>query len=552
MSTNMKSSGAGLSRRSFLAGAAVAGAATFSGVMSGCAPQSAAESSTTGSGAIQASGVPETWDKETDVIVVGYGGAGAAAAWEALQAGSNVVILEQGDKAGGSTNICGGLITMGGGTETQKAAGFEETVDNYYNFLVAAGGPGVSEEHCRVVADKSLDLYDWLVNTIGVEFKSGYNPPWPEEANYEAGLACTGDEYNRDYEGIAEAVPHSHWVDGYETPEGSLTGSKNGSGFFQPLMQAVEEMSPEVYYDTPARQLIVNESGRVVGVIAQEKGKEISIKASQAVILTTGGFAMNEAMVSQYVPYAEGSFVIGTAGDMGDGIRMGQGVGADTRHMNFAYGQLSTSTWMYRNSVVGGPLISGILVSQRGLRFISEDHYSGSYYAQIVRNPYYYSDYNPFYMIYDSTILNEMIEIAEVKPEVVAATGNTITELAEALGMPEGSLEATMEYYNRYAEAGEDPLWKKNSQWIKPIVTPPFYAMTATTLNGLFSLGGLKINADAQVIHALTQEPIAGLYSAGRNASDIFGTGYQASGASIASCYTFGRIAGAKAAAETS
>ncbi|MDR0514669.1 MAG: FAD-binding protein, partial [Coriobacteriaceae bacterium] len=424
-------------------------------------------------------------------------------------------------------------------------------VENYYKFLVAAGGPGVSEDHCRVLADKSLDLHDWLVNTLGVVFKPGYNPPWPQEANYEAGLACTGDEYNRDYEGIAEAVPHSHWVEGFETGEGVLTGSKNGSGFFQPLKNAVEALGPEVFYETRARQLVMDASGRVVGVVASEKGKEVTIKASKAVILSTGGFAKNEEMVHQYCPYADGSFVIGTPGDMGDGIRMGQGVGADTRHMNFAYGQLSTSTWMYRHSVVGGPLISGILVNQRGLRFISEDHYSGSYYAQVVRNPYYYTDYNPFYMVYDSAILEEMLPIAEVKPENVVATGNTVAELAESLGMPKGSLEATLEYYNKYASEGEDPVWKKAAQWVKPIATPPFYAMKATTLNGLFTFGGLKINTDAQVIHALTQKPIPGLYSAGRNASDIFGTGYQASGASIASCYTFGRIAGAKAAAET-
>lgn len=224
-----------VSRRSFLkGGVAVGGAALVGGVLGGCSPQQS------GSDAAPLSpvGLPETWDAESDVVIAGFGGAGAAAAWEALNAGATVTILEKQGKAGGSTNICGGLIYMGGGTPTQVAAGFNETTDNYYQYLVAATGPGVSEDHCRVMADESLDLYHWLVDTLGVVFKPGYNPPWPEEENYDAGLSCTGDEFNLDYVGYCEAVPHSHWVEGLtDNLEGTLTGAKNGSGFFAPLQK---------------------------------------------------------------------------------------------------------------------------------------------------------------------------------------------------------------------------------------------------------------------------------------------------------------------------
>ncbi len=540
----------GLSRRTFLkGGTALGGLALASGVLAACSPSGANNDAEP----IASVGLPQTWDAETDVVVVGFGGAGAAAAWEALDAGCQVTILEKLDKAGGSTNICGGLIYMGGGTPTQKACGFDETPDNYYNYLVAATGPGASEDHCRVLADESLDLYSWLVDTLGVEFTPGYNPPWPEEANYDAGLSCTGDEFSLDYVGVCEAVPHSHWVFGaVEDLDGTLTGAKNGSGFFQPLQKAVEAFEPEVLYKTPAQRLIVHpETGRVVGVVAKKDGKDYTIKAKKGVVLCSGGFAYNDAMVEQYVPYAMGSFIIGTEGDTGDGIRMGQGIGAATRHMHFAYGELSNGAWRARHSVVGGPLCYSVLVNKRGVRFISEDHYAGSYYAQISRNPYYYRDYAECYMVFDQKTYDQMNEVSEIKPDVIIAQAENIEELAQALDTPKGTLENTIAYYNEYAAQGEDPLWMKRPEFTRPIEQAPFYAISATTLNGLFTYGGLKINTSAQVLYAMDDQPIPGLYSAGRNASDILGTGYCGSGASVASCYTFGRIAGRGVAAET-
>ena len=543
--------GGSLSRRAFLqGGVAVGGAALVGGMLGGCSP----DQSGSNAAPLSPVGLPDTWDAESDVVVAGFGGAGAAAAWEALNAGSTVTILEKQSKAGGSTNICGGLIYMGGGTPTQIAAGFDETSDNYYQYLVAATGPGVSEAHCRVMADESLDLYHWLVDTLGVVFQPGYNPPWPEEENYDAGLACTGDEFNLDYAGYCEAVPHSHWVEGLtDDLEGTLTGAKNGSGFFAPIQKAVENLSPEILYKTPAERLIVHpETGRVVGVQAEKEGRPYNVKANKGVVLCTGGFAFNDAMVEQYVPYAAGSVVIGTEGDTGDGIRMGQGVGADTRHMNFAYGQLSNGAWIARDSVVGGPLLFSALVNKRGVRFIAEDHYAGSYYAQVARNPYYFRDYETCYMVFDQQTYEQMNEISEVGADVIVAQADTIDALAAALQMPTGALENTIAYYNEYAQKGEDPLWMKRPAYTRPISKPPFYAVAATTLNGLFTYGGLKINTDAQVLSAMDDTPIPGLYSAGRNASDILGTGYCGSGASVASCYTFGRIAGRNVASEES
>jgi len=539
-------SGTDLSRRSFIRGAAaLGGAVAATGLLGACSNEATP---------VTPSGLPETWDYEADVVVVGYGGAGAAAAWEALTAGSTVLILERVSKAGGSTNICGGFIYLGGGTPLQKTLGFDDTPDNYFNYMVAAGGPGVSVEHCRVLADNSLDVYDWLVNTLGVVFNESFQPRWPEEANYEAGLTCSGDEYSSDFSGAATPMPRGHWVLGYDTPEGALTGAKNGSGFFQPLLAAVEAMGPEVLYNTPATRLVYHtELDRVAGVVAEGEDGEIFVKANKAVILTAGGFAKNEEMVKQYCPDIWGSFIIGTEGDDGKGIRLGQGVGGDVAHMQDAYGNLTCDSLMSRDSWGGGPLSFGILVNQRGQRFFSEDHYH-SFAPIAMRTPYFATDYSPAYLICDNDAIQLLPE--DKRPSAdnkkLAASADTIEALAAAIGAPAGSLEATVAYYNEHAAQGKDPLFGKWPAYIRPITAAPFYAVVASSLGGTFTWGGLKINTDAQVISALTQEPIVGLYSAGRNANDVIATNYQGSGTAIASNYTFGRIAGRKAAAETS
>lgn len=539
--TTKEPTGTELSRRSFLKGAAaVGGGLAAAGLLSACNKVVPME----------AVGLPEKWDYETDVVVVGYGGAGAAAAWEALTAGSKTMILERASVAGGSTNICGGFVTIGGGTPLQKALGFEDSPDNYYNYLVAAAGPGASEEHCRVLADNALDLYDWLVDTLGVKFNESYNPIWPEPDVPDAGLTCSGDEYSSDYEGIAAPAPRGHWVEGFGVPEGALTGNRNGSGFFKPLQDSVEALGAEVLYDTPATRLVVDSAtDRVVGVVAEEMGKEVFVRASQGVILSAGGFAKNEEMVQQYCPYIAGGFVIGTDGDDGAGIRMGQGVGGDVRHMNFAYGNLTTASWMHRHSGPGGPLCTGIMVNQRGMRFIAEDHYY-AYAPGMMRNPYYFKDFQPAYAIFDQESMDMIDEEARPAEDKIAAKADTIAQLATALSMPEGALESTVAYYNEHAAKGQDPVYRKRTAYVKPIAQGPFYAMPVMDKAGTFTWGGLKINTDAQVINAYTQAPIAGLFSAGRNANDIFATYYQGSGTAVASAYTFGRIAGKKASSE--
>lgn len=493
------------------------------------------------------------WDQETDIVVVGLGGAGAAAAWEAGNAGADVIALEYAKEAGGSTNICGGLINIGGGNALQKAAGFEDSVENYYNFLVAAVGLGADEEQIKVFAEKSPELYTWLTDKIGVKFAPGYSPRWPEPVNLDAGLTCTGDEFSNDYADVSVAIPRTGWVEGEFIPPMALTGRKNGTGFFQPLLRAVEAMSNiNIMYETAGKELVFDhENQRVLGVKAEKGEKTITIKARKAVILTTGGFANNKEMMMTYCPAYYGIPSLGTGFDKGIGIKMGQAVGADVRNMHGGYTTLSVSGFLSQASGAGGPLSQGILVSQLGTRFNAEDKYY-SYTPDYMLQNHYRAKYNPSYLIIDSKIKADVHKDSMERLESsIIAEANSINELAHKLKLPSGALENTVEFYNIGASEGKDFVFNKQTKYITPITKAPFYAVEVKPSTGAFTTGGLLTNTDSQVISAATGNPIIGLYSAGRNASQVIAQQYVGSGVSVATCYVFGRIAGEKAAAET-
>lgn len=544
-----------MSRRGFLkTGSLAMGTMVLGGLVAGCGDD---VTKIVKSGSDNSTPPPMSWDKSTDVVVVGYGGAGAAAAWAARTAGAQVTLIERAEVAGGSSNINGGLITLGAGTPVQKAAGFNDTADLYYQYLVAAGGSGTSTDHCKVLADDSLALYDWLVNTCGVKFPEGYLDQYPAEDNPTAGLACTGDEFQWDYASKITPMSRSHWVNG-QTPEGASTGGRNGSGVFQPIKRTLEKLSPEIIYKTKVTRLVYDSKlERVVGVVMQEqtgdnefKGQEVYVQAKRAVILTAGGFTNNEEMVKLYCPQIIGSRILGTAGDDGTGIRMGMAVGASVAHMGDAYGFANIGSLLARHSVPGGPLTYGIAVNALGQRFFAEDHYN-SFLPIAMWTVRFEEDFNPAYFICDATTWNGIPDASKPTTNIVAQA-DSIAALATALKTVDGVLEATIAHYNQYAvnDSNKDPLFHKNDKFVREIKTAPFYALKLTATGGSFTWGGLRINTSGQVLSALTQEPVAGLYAAGRTAIDIFGTFYQGSGLSVASCYTFGRIAGAKAGAE--
>jgi len=473
--------------------------------------------------------LPETWDKEADIVIVGFGGAGAAAAIEAANTGAKVTILERMKAGGGSTAICGGLIYMGGGTPLQKACGFEDTRDDMYNYLVSAIGEGADTEKIGLFCDKSIELYDWLTG-IGLNFKQSFIPGKFPTPPTDDGLVYTGNESLAEFKAVALDVPRGHHA--------PAAGS-SGAEIFKPLKAAVEAAGVEIAYETLAKKLVVDLDGRVCGVVVDVAGIEQVIKAKRAVILTAGSFHANIDMVKQYAPaWSGGQSYTGTEGDDGSGIRMGQAVGADLDH-------IGTVTGFGGVYLFSEEFVKGILVNNAGRRYIGEDGYGSRVGVRVVeRFP------NSFILV-DSSIWANIPDAIKEMLAQVTFQGNSIAELAQATGLPVTTLEGTLRDYNTMVAAGEDIEFQKDSHYLVPLTMGPFYAIAwGTWIVARQALGGLKVNLSNQVVDT-AGNPISGLYSAGANTAGIISRYYPASGTAVAQALIFGRIAGINAAEET-
>ena len=510
-----------VTRRQFIAG-------TVGGVVVGAAIGAAAGSLAFPSTVTSKPWLPAKWDYTADVVVVGFGGAGGAAAYEATAAGAKTIILERMTDGGGSTNISGGFVYMGGGTPLQKSFGItNDTRDDMYNYVLGAARQGADADLIGVFCDKSLDLYDWLTNTIGVKWGTNYQALWPAPTVTTPGLRWSGEEFTSEFAAVATPAPRGH------TPV-----QESGSGIFQPIKAAVVAQGTQILYQALVQSLVVDEqTGRVIGVTASYNGNTINVKANKAVILTAGGFAFNKAMLAQYCPAFVNVPPLGTAGDDGSGIKMGQAVGADVHNMQYAF---SISIALYGMD----EHYEGILVDQVGHRFVSEDHGEGIWPGILeVSSP----TIKASYLIIDSAIYS-LISPAPAASNI-AAQANTIHDLAVALNTAPGVLDDTVSLYNTNAANHSDPEFNKLSRYVVSLATPPFYAL-AQPPGSTFTMGGLRINTKAQVLNT-AGTPIPGLYAAGRNSASVLAQGYQGSGHSVGSGLTFGRIAGQNAATET-
>ena len=464
------------------------------------------------------------WDYEADVVVVGFGGAGAAAAIEADAAGATVCVLEETGRGGGSTMRCGGIIYMGGGTGLQTELGIADTPEDMKAYVTAAAGPSADPDLLAIYCDASLGLYDWCVEQ-GMEFGGGVDAESHiVEATEGISLHYSGNERADNYAAIAAPAPRGH------------TPTTAALGIFEPLEAKVESFAT-VLYNTKGDSLVTDGSGAVVGVNATDAdGNPVAVKANKGVVLSTGAFTYNDQMLSDYAPEALlcGSKT-GVETDTGDGILMGIKVGAATRSMS----RINISEFMY----LYGDLAAGVMLDARGHRFLSEDWY-GAWIGRLV------AQYSPdsCYVFIDQPILDAVKQTAYGAYLEPVAQADSIEELAEAVGLPVQNVLDTMERYAAQCAAGTDADFGKDAAYLQPIETAPFYAMITTPVMGsLHTLGGLKINGNSEVLD-LAGSPIPGLYAAGRTSCGIFGE-YPGSGSSVADALTFGRIAGASAAA---
>lgn len=472
------------------------------------------------------------WDMETDVVVVGFGGAGACAAIEAADAGAQVLLFELSSASGGSTAMSSGEVYLGGngGTRVQKACGFEDSTENFYNFLMKCHGPQADENKVRLFAERGVEHFNWLVDH-GVPFKDSFLDKRAIMAVTDDGLIYTGNEKAWPFTAVAKPVPRGHNL--------FVMGDNGGPLLMKILTENVQKRSAvTVHYESRALCLVADEKGVVHGLVVRMNMQEKFVRARQGVVLCAGGFIMNKEMVQKYAPkLVRGNIPIGNPGDTGTGIQMGISVGAAA--INMHEGFLSIPFYP------PGSMTYGIFVNGMGQRFINEDCYHGRVGTYALQQPG-----DRIYLVISAEDYGNLERKPFFNGDIVA-TGETPEELEQELGMPASSISHTIRFYSEHATKGEDPLFHKSPAWLKEMKSP-FVAIDATPERGAivpcFTLGGLDTLPTGEVLRT-DGSVIPGLYAAGRTTAGVprRGDGY-GSGMSVADVTFFGRLAGIQAA----
>jgi len=475
----------------------------------------------------------QQWDIETDVAIVGFGGAGGCAAIEAADAGSSVTIFELASASGGSTAMSSAEIYMGGngGTRVQRACGFEDKTEDMFTYMMMAAGPQADEAKIRNYCEQSTDHFQWLLD-LGVPFKDSFHEERAIMCLTDDGLLYTGSEKAYPFAQQAKPCPRGHNL--------YVEGDNGGPLFMKIVTENVEKRAAiEVEYEVRALTLIVDDNDAVIGIVVRKNQQELNVRARQGVILCAGGFVMNQEMIAKYAPMlSHGTEPIGNPGDTGSGIQMGMSVGGAAINMHEGFISLPYYP--------PASMTCGILINDKGQRFINEDVYHGRMGAFLLAQ-----QSERFYYVLTIDQYGDYEKVSFMGAQV-AGTGESVEELETELGLRSGSLQHTIQLYNEDAEAGEDTQQHKAAQWLEKL-EPPLVALDVTPGRGAFipyfTLGGLDTLPSGEVVDP-QRRSIPGLYAAGRTACGVVrrAEGYS-SGMSVGDATFSGRMAGRAAAA---
>jgi 3-oxo-5alpha-steroid 4-dehydrogenase len=543
--------------------------------------------------------VTGSWDETADVVVVGFGAAGACAAIEAADAGARVLVLDR-FTGGGATAISGGVVYAGGGTAQQREAGIADTPQAMYDYLREEVGDTVSSATLHRFCDQSADMLDWLAAS-GVPFDARlcpYKTSYPTNRHY---LYYSGSEQS-----FADPAPRGHRVHARGT---------SGRTLYRRLAASARDRGVVVRAQTGADRLITDPDGRVIGVEARtlrgaaawahrvlhrwsvkpggylpalgralhrsvaglerRYGRPLRIGAGRAVVLAAGGFVFNRAMTREHAPDYRGGLRLGTPGDDGSGIRLGVEAGAATAHLD------RMTIWRFLSPP--SAMLGGLLVDRDGRRVCDESRYGAAVGEAILRSP----DARAWLLL-DAAVLAEcrrqirsqtlwfqrwQIRWLLATARVTAATPE---QAAHRAGVDPAGLSATLAAYRAGvppapaespapagtpAPAGEtrapaegprDPAGKPR-HLVRALTDPPYTLIDVSVRNRtavpapMLTLGGLRVGEETGQVLGAGGEPVPGLYAAGRTAVGICSRSY-VSGLSLADCVFSGRRAGRHAA----
>ncbi len=457
------------------------------------------------------------WDKEVDVLVVGSGAGGLLSALVAAENHADVLVIEK-DKLWGGTSATSGAGIWIPGSDQARAAGFEDNLDDAFQYVRALSKDNVPDANIRSFVTEAPNMLRWLTDNTNIVYAAFPYPDYhaenpggsPQGFRTHMPLPIDGKALGKDVETLRFASPAAslfgylnwHFDETYtllfRAPGWQLHLTKSlarywfdwpfrfksrkdrrltlGNSLLGGLKLALNKRKVPVWLESPMQELVRDADGRVIGAVVSHEGKSLRIRARKGVILAAGGFDKNAQMRAdnapqQPVPHYSG----GVSSNTGDSIRAGQAVGAATMNMN--------SNWAApvffvpgedrgRLSTIERALPGCIMVDQSGKRFVNE---AASYHivgqkmaaANLAAKQGQGAATDPSWVIFDHRfrhkypvgpllpLMPDWLQRGEVR--TIMRKGKTIEELAEQIHVDPATLAATVARFNQYAEKGEDP-----------------------------------------------------------------------------------------------
>ena len=487
---------------------------------------------------------------DADIAIVGAGGAGMTAAITAAAEGKSVVILESQPMVGGNSVRATGGMNAGDTVyqdenEFGESAGVEKTLktaaEKYAdNATITALAKTVSEQWAAYQADPkgyfdSVELMelDTMIGGKGVNDPALVETLCSNSADAIDWLGEQGITLNSVSSAGGASVKRIHRP---VNEEGKVVSV---GAYMVPLLEEdCQKAGVQIMVNTTATEILTDDNGAAVGIKATgASGETITINA-KAVILTSGGFGANMDMVVEYKPELKGFMTTNAPGILGQGIKMAQAIGADTVdmdqiqiHPTVQYDSASLITEGLRGD-------GAVLINSEGKRFIDEVGTRDVVSAAEIAQPGSYS-----WLIIDQKMVDDSSVIQGYIKKGYTFEGKTYEELAEQIGVDGAALAETMNTWNGYVEAKNDPDFGRTS-FANKLDTAPYYAIKVTA--GVHhTMGGLKINTNTEVLNE-NGEIIPGLFAAGEVTGGVHGAN-RLGGTAVSDFVVFGRIAGAAA-----
>lgn len=532
--------------------------------------------------------IPEKWDFESDVVVLGTGGAALVAAVTAAEEGASVIALEKTHQIGGTTAYSGG-VTWIPVNRYMKEAGIEDSEEQAITYIERLSQGRAESPMIKRFVEKGHEMIDFLYEKTPTHFKM---PAFYPE--YYAHLDEALKEGTRSLDPIpfdlkeigewAEKLRQNPTFPPLTLEEGGAVGGVDftkiaermennivtmGRALIGSLFKACLDRGVKTHLNTAGKELIMNDKDEVIGVIAErENGEKIYVKANKGVILASGGFEWNEKLRKTFLK-GEVTHIVSPPGNEGDALLMSMKAGAALGNMAEAwwYPAMVDPTFEYEDNVMAqlgggrsGP--NSIIVNKHGKRFVHE----GTTYNDMPRSFFEFDAVNmefpnkgPVWMIFDQQLKDKTMIITmmpgEDAPDWVDQA-DSIRELAEKIGVNADGLEEQIARWNANCELGIDPDFHRGTVMFEALTNGgpspennlgkiekgPFYALPVYS-GALGTNGGPRTDEDGRVTR-YDGSVIKGLYAAGNAAMNPVGPLYPSAGGTIGPAMTFGYLAG--------